>query len=82
MADLRLGRMGADGLIGRLIIGQNARRKGARAAVAPFLTSYQAPGSAIPDPMLLSPARAGPARAAQDIGSAVRARGDEEFHGA
>jgi hypothetical protein len=82
VADLRLGRMGADGLIGRPIIGQNARRKGARAAVAPFLTSYQAPGSAIPDPMLLSPARAGPG----PRGSGHRVSGagprDEEFHGA
>ena len=65
MADLRLGRMGADGLIGCPFIGQNAHRKGARATVGSFLTSWQAPGGAIRDPMLLSAARAGPAVAAE-----------------
>jgi hypothetical protein len=39
MADLRLGRMGADGLTDRLIIGQNAHRKGAQMGAAAFLTS-------------------------------------------
>ena len=74
--------MGTDGLIGRPIIGQNAYRKGAGAVVAPFLASWQAPGSAIPDPMLLSPAGAGPAGAAQGAsGRRLGPAGGEEFRG-
>ncbi len=79
MADLRLGRMGTDGLIGRPFIGQNAHRKGAGATVGPFLTSWQAPGSAIRDPMLLSAARAGPAAAAEGRGAGGATRGEQEF---
>jgi hypothetical protein len=39
MANLRLWRMGADGLVGRLIAGQNAYSRGAGIRVAAVLTS-------------------------------------------
>jgi nitrogen regulatory protein P-II 1 len=70
--------MGADCLIGRPNIGQNAYRKGAGAAIAPFLTSRQAPGSAICNPMLLSPRPRSPCRAAKGASDRRRrSRGDE-----
>src|SRR5271169_2685567 len=65
VADLRLRRMGSYGLTGRPIIRQIAYWQGALPAFAAFLTSPQAPRSAIRDPMLLSRARASPAAAAE-----------------
>jgi hypothetical protein len=83
VADLRLGRMGTDGLIGRPIVSQDAYLDGAAKGAGALVISQQAPGSAIPAPMLLSPARAGSCRRGpKGIGSAKRTRGDEEFRGA
>jgi hypothetical protein len=82
VADLRLGRMGTGGLIGRPIPSQDAYSNGAGPGAVAYVTSWQAPGSAIPAPMLLSPVRAGLAGGGGgSIGSAKRTRGDEEFRG-
>ena len=71
MADLRLGRMGTDGLTGRPIIRQIAYWQGASQGVGALLTLSRSPGGARRDPMLLSPARGGLACRRRKMGKTI-----------